>query len=200
MGEVERIKAVYEAREAAGLAARYSLFRPDALHTQQAIERGLIRTLSRAGLEDLADKHILDVGCGEGRRLQRMLDYGASAENLRGVDLRENVIAAARELNPGIEFSVVDGKRLLNANASQDIVMQFTVFTSILDSAMKSSLASEMLRVLRPGGLIIWFDYLFNNPNNRDVRGIRKPEIQRLFPGCNVRLKRTVLAPPLARR
>ena len=57
-----------------------------------------------------------------------------------------------------------------------------------------------MLRVLRPGGLLIWFDYLFDNPNNKDVRGIRMGEIRRLFPGCDVRLKRTVLAPPLARR
>ena len=142
MGEVERIKAVYERREKAGLAARYSLFRPDALHTHQTIERGLIRTLINAGFEDLADKRILDVGCGDGRRLQRMLDYGASAGNLAGVDLRENVIATARELNPGIEFSVVDGERLHIPDASEDIVMQFTVFTSILDDAIKSSVAS----------------------------------------------------------
>jgi hypothetical protein len=32
-----------------------------------------------------------------------------------------------------------------------------------------------------------------------DVRGLTKNEIQTLFPGCRVRLKRVTLAPPLAR-
>jgi hypothetical protein len=50
--------------------------------------------------------------------------------------------------------------------------MQFTVFTSILDKDMKRNIAAEMLRVLKPKGVIIWYDYFVNNPKNSDVRGV----------------------------
>jgi hypothetical protein len=60
-------------------------------------------------------------------------------------------------------------------------------------------MASEMLRVVKPDGLIIWYDYYVNNPWNTDVRGVNKREIHRLFPGCRVELRRITLVPPLAR-
>ena len=36
---------------------------------------------------------------------------------------------------------------------------------------MKQAVAEEMLRVLKPQGLILWYDYHVNNPWNKDVRG-----------------------------
>jgi len=80
------------------------------------------------------------------------------------------------------------------------MVIQSTVFTSILEAGMKQQIASEMLRVLKPEGFILWYDFLVNNPRNPDVRGVPRMEIQSLFPGCDVRLKRITLAPPLTRR
>jgi hypothetical protein len=56
-----------------------------------------------------------------------------------------------------------------------------------------------MVRVLRPGGLIIWYDFWFN-PTNRQTQGIRPAEIRRLFPHCTHTFYRLTLAPPLARR
>jgi len=56
-----------------------------------------------------------------------------------------------------------------------------------------------MVRVTKPGGIILWYDLRFNNPWNPNVRGIEAAEIRSLFPGCNVRLERLTLAPPLAR-
>jgi hypothetical protein len=57
-----------------------------------------------------------------------------------------------------------------------------------------------MLRVVKPRGVILWYDYHVNNPWNPDVRGVKKQEIRHLFPGCRVDLQRLTLAPPLARR
>src|SRR5207245_4975939 len=74
-----------------------------------------------------------------------------------------------------------------------------TAFTSILDSRMKRTIASEMVRVLKPHGLILWYDYHVNNPRNPDVRGVKKQEIHQLFPGCRIALERITLAPPLVR-
>lgn len=77
--------------------------------------------------------------------------------------------------------------------------MQFTVFTSILDIHMKQSIAGEMLRVLKPDGMILWYDYHMNNPKNPDVRGVKKKEIYDLFPDCDIYLKHITLAPPITR-
>jgi hypothetical protein len=57
-----------------------------------------------------------------------------------------------------------------------------------------------MVRVLKPGGVVLWYDFRFNNPRNLEVRGIEAAEIRSLFPECSVDLKKVTLAPPLARR
>jgi len=59
--------------------------------------------------------------------------------------------------------------------------------------------AAEMIRVLKPGGTICWYDYFVSNPKNLDVRGVGRAEIKTLFPGLNIFLKRITLAPPLGR-
>lgn len=77
--------------------------------------------------------------------------------------------------------------------------MQFTVFTSILDESIKKNIATEMLRVVKTQGIIIWYDYYVNNPKNHDVKKVRKEEIYNLFSNCEIHLKRITLAPSLAR-
>jgi hypothetical protein len=79
------------------------------------------------------------------------------------------------------------------------LVFQCTVFTSILDPKMKREIAGEMLRVLRPDGFILWYDFHVNNPRNAEVLGIKEAEIHRLFPNCKFHLRRITLAPPLGR-
>jgi hypothetical protein len=56
-----------------------------------------------------------------------------------------------------------------------------------------------MLRVLRPEGAIIWYDFHVSKPGNRHVRRVGKKEIAALFPGCRLEFRRVTLAPPLAR-
>jgi hypothetical protein len=57
-----------------------------------------------------------------------------------------------------------------------DIVMQFTVFTSIPDSDLKHRIAAEMCRLPKPDDQLIWYDYQNNKPRNPNVRGVGKPE------------------------
>jgi ubiquinone/menaquinone biosynthesis C-methylase UbiE len=80
-----------------------------------------------------------------------------------------------------------------------DVVIQSTVFTSILDPKNQAQLANEMLRVLKPDGLILWYDFYRDNPWNASVRGVTKHEIEDLFPGCHIRLRRITLIPQLVR-
>ena len=60
-------------------------------------------------------------------------------------------------------------------------------------------MAAEMLRVVKPTGLILWYDYHVNNPWNSDVQGVKRREIYDLFPNCRIDLERITLLPPLAR-
>ena len=65
---------------------------------------------------------------------------------------------------------------------------------------MRRDVAAEILRVLRPGGVVVWYDFFVDNPRNPNVRGVHRRQIRALFHGCDVGLSRVTLAPPLARR
>jgi hypothetical protein len=61
---------------------------------------------------------------------------------------------------------------------------------------MKRKIASEMIRVLKNDGMIIWYDYHINNPQNPDVRGVKRKEIYELFPNYEIVLKTCYACPP----
>ena len=94
---------------------------------------------------------------------------------------------------------VADGARLPVGDKTFDVVMQVTMFTSILDPALRRQVAAEMQRVLAPGGCILWYDFFLDNPRNADVRGVGRKELRSLFPGSHLSLRRVTLAPPLGR-
>jgi ubiquinone/menaquinone biosynthesis C-methylase UbiE len=148
----------------------------------------------------LAGKKILEIGCGNGDLLRDFINWGARPENVLGVELLSDRVAEATRLAPkAVEIHQGNAAILSFSSATFDIVVQSTVFTSVLDPAMKRQMASEMSRVLKPDGLILWYDYHMDNPRNSDVRGVRRREIQMLFPNCDIRLQRITLAPPIAR-
>ena len=131
--------------------------------------------------------------------MRRFLDYGALPENLSGIDLLPDRINRGRQLSSNLDLRTGNAEHLPYDDGSFDMVSVFTVFTSILDMRMKQRVAKEMLRVLTDGGVILWYDYQVNSPGNRDVRGVGKKEIRDLFPTCDIHLRKTTLAPPLAR-
>ena len=55
------------------------------------------------------------------------------------------------------------------------------------------------MRVLKPDGLILWYDFWIS-PMNACTKGIRPPEIGMLFSNCRFELNRVTLAPSVARR
>ena len=196
--EEARIRDAYERRKTSGKS--YSWFDAGHLFIVQDLERRLLATLQRQGMARLESKQILEVGCGNGYWLREFIKWGARPENLFGVDLLPERIAEACRLSaPGVLFGCGSASRLDFADDSFDIVFQATVFTSILDNAVKMQVARELVRVLKPDGVVLWYDFRFNNPRNPDVRGIERAEIERLFSGCRVSLERITLAPPLSR-
>jgi ubiquinone/menaquinone biosynthesis C-methylase UbiE len=194
--EEARIKSVYAQRQG---SSWYSWFNPGYLFYIQQLERRVVTLLRTEGFCPLYDKKVLEVGCGQGQWLREFIKWGACPDNMTGIDLLPDRVTKARQLCPqGVEIQCGSAERLAFPNASFDLVLQFTVFSSILDLKMKQMLACEMLRVLKEGGLILWYDF-YINPWNLDTRGMRRNEIAQLFPDCRVDLHRVTLAPPLSR-
>jgi ubiquinone/menaquinone biosynthesis C-methylase UbiE len=104
----------------------------------------------------------------------------------------------ARTRHP--EFDVVEGSAaaLPWGNETFDMVTQFTTFTSILDHAERVTAAREIDRVLKPNGILVWYDFWLN-PSNRHTHPVRPSELRALFPTYHHDLRRVTLAPPIAR-
>jgi SAM-dependent methyltransferase len=132
--------------------------------------------------------------------LLEFCQWGCLPEQVAGIDLDEGRLAEARRRLPAADLRLGDARELPWPDASFNLLTQFTVFTSILHQGVKRKIADEMLRVLKPGGAILWYDFRYNNPRNPHVRGIGVAEIRSLFPGCEVRLRSVTLAPPVARQ
>lgn len=199
MNEEERIRKAYRLRQKAITDGRYHWSNPALAFNLQQQEKAVLDLLRKEDLNDLFDKSILEVGCGSGSELRNFLKYGARPENLHGIDILPERIEQGRRQNPNFNFVCDNAERLPYKSGEFDLVCQFVMFTSILDTAMKSRIAAEMLRVLRPDGLIIWYDYFISKPWNQDVKGVGKREISELFPDCRMAFRRVTLAPPVSR-
>src|SRR5881296_542069 len=195
--EQARIRVAYARR---GDAWRYDWGNPAYVFAMHDLERRVLGTLTRWAMWPLGNKRILDVGCGTGYWLWRLAAWGAAPRYLAGVDLlRHRIAHAAKHAPRATTLCCGNAGNLPFPSAHFDILMQFTVFTSILDPALRQRVADEMVRVLHPGGAILWYDFCIDNPRNPDVRAVRAAEIRRRFPQCTVTLQRVTLAPPLTR-
>jgi SAM-dependent methyltransferase len=198
--ETERILAEYARRQRELPPDLYSISRPGNLFLRQTLEREVLALLSKLGLLPLRDRRMLDVGCGSGQELADLETWGARRSNLAGIDLIGTRARAAQARLQGLDIRHGDATQLPWDDGSFDIVMQSMVFSSILDPAMRTTVAREMIRVLEPRGVIIWYDFFVQNPRNPHVRGVRKEEIALLFPGFSQTRRRVTLLPPFARR
>jgi hypothetical protein len=79
-------------------------------------------------------------------------------------------------------------------------VQAITLFSSIFDPTMASTVAAEITRVLKPGGAVLWYDFRYDNPSNRDVHGVTARDVHALFPNLKGDLLSLTVVPPLARR
>jgi SAM-dependent methyltransferase len=203
MSERQQIAAAYARRAAnPAIVQRESLLSPSQLFMMHQRERELVRQLRVRGMtaERLANCRILEVGCGRGGNLRRMIDFGVPAENLFGFDLLTACLRTARERCPQISVAQADGTAMPFRDGEFDIVLQSTTFSSLKNAETRRVFAAEMRRVLRPDGLILWFDFRVNNPWNPDVKAVTPGELRLLFPDCDCICRRTILAPPLTRR
>lgn len=199
MEELIQIRERYQRRETSPRRGRYSYFNPDILFMVQVRQRKLLELLKRHGFEHLKDKYILEIGCGGGGWLRDFVQWGADPDRLYGIDLLENRIRVAQRLSPNFHYAVENAEHLGFGDQFFDLVLLATCLTSVLDTAVRSHIAQESLRVLRHGGIVVWYDFRCNNPSNPDVKGIGRKEIRNLFGNLQYDFSLVTLAPPIAR-
>lgn len=197
--ELARVQRVYDDRQAPDVAWRYASSRPGVRYLRQRRDHAIRRLLARRGLVNLSALRILDLGCGRGTELAEWLRRGALPERLAGVDLMERFVGDAARTVPGGGVAVAAADELPFADATFDIVEQSMLFSSVLDDGLRMQIAAEALRVVKPGGFVLWYDFRVGNPRNADLRPVPLDEIARLFPGCRLDFRRVTLVPPLAR-
>lgn len=195
--ESARIQSVYAKR---GDQSRYQHREPAHLFLLQELERQIV-SLLQANRLSVQDQRILEVGCGSGYWLRQFVQWGAKPTKLAGIDLNPSMIANARACCAnGITLKVGDASILPFFDESFDLVVQFVMFSSITDAEVRQTIAQEILRVTTTKGTILWYDFFVNNPFNDRVHGIRRAELDRLFPECQMDVRKVTLAPPITRR
>lgn len=171
--EAERIRSVFQARDRASgrhpaIADAYRRLNVERLAAMEGVF---------ASVAAPSDGRILDVGCGAGHDLARLAADGWLPEHLAGVDLVRERVERAREACPGADIRVVDGTGLPFADRAFDVATAVTVFSSILDPAIRRRLFAEMERVVRPGGIVVVYDFVVRKPTNPNVIGLGRSRL-----------------------
>lgn len=197
--ELGRIRQRYFDRQNYLPKDRYSVHRNEVFLGMQQVDRVTLDLFKASGIDDFARVRLLEVGCGSGGNLLRFLRWGFAPENLVGNELLVERATQARDSLPAKTTIIVGDARDIQTDEF-DIVYQSTVLSSILDDDFQAELAAKMWQLTRPGGFVFSYDFVFNNPSNKDVRKVTVDRLRRLFPEGQVTSRRVTLAPPIARR
>lgn len=198
--ETEEVVKRYAARAALNKDERYSMLNPAVWQSVQERQRVLLKFLTHYPTKPLADLRLLEVGCGSGGNLLELLRMGFSPANLVGNELLPERSAAARLNLPDVTpVFPGDALKLPFEQCSFDVVYQSTVFTSLLDANFQMQFANKIWSWIKPGGAVLWYDFIYDNPNNPDVKGVSLARIRQLFPDGVLHSRRVTLAPPISR-
>jgi SAM-dependent methyltransferase len=154
--------------------------------------------LRQGGVPSLSGWRVLEVGCGGGGNVGGLAQLGMDPMQFVGIDLFGPSVSAARQ-QTGLNVALADGAMLPFPAERFDAVVLFTVLSSILDPAMARGVAADTIRVLRPGGLVLWYDLRVGNPRNRNVRGVSRQELRDLFPTLSGTFRSATVVPQLTR-
>jgi len=199
--ETVQVAARYARRPDLATDPRYDALNPDVWLVAHQRRKSIIRFLTKlTPMKPLAQLRVLEIGCGRGLNLLELLGLGFNPENLIGIELLpERAVLARRNLPHAIKIIEGDAATIEIPEGSLDIVYQSTVFTSLLCDDTQEQLARAMWRWVKPGGAILWYDFIYNNPHNSDVRGVSIKRIRKLFPAAEICVTRMTLVPPLGR-
>lgn len=197
--ESARIAEEYARREREIGSERYAPWRPDVALTLEERSREAARMLACAGCFPNPNSACFEVGYGKIGWLGQLISWGAPASKLCGLELDAARAGIAQAALPIADLRVGDATEIPWPDEAFHLVICSTVMTSILDRDVRRRVAREIERVLAPGGALLWYDFAYDNPRNRQVSGIRRRELRALFPALEGEIRSVTLAPPVAR-
>lgn len=150
-------------------------------------------------LGNVTKQTILDVGCGEGTVALILSRADLRPSALLGIDLLPDRVAQARRNVPWGRFEVGSADAMTFGAEVADTAVAMTLFSSLPTASLRSGVAAEVGRVLRPGGALVVYDIRYPSPRNRAIRPVSVRELRALFPGWELRARTLTLLPPLAR-
>lgn len=109
----------------------------------------------------LNDSEILDYGCGYGRTLDYLAGNGFT--NLYGVDTSSELIKRAKFESAIDNYYHIQSAKIPFPESSFDCIVLFAVLTCIPSSKDQKDIVLELLRVLKPTGVVYLSDYLLQN-------------------------------------
>lgn len=197
--EARRIRAEYRRRENNNLDELYAPWQPAESFIVAERKAEAASLLHLAGKFPVLGDQCLEVGFGKLGWLADLISWGVSETDLHGLELDERRVGIAKKILPAADLRTGDATSLPWTDDSFKFVIISTVFSSILDLSVRETIAREIDRVLMPGGVLLWYDLAVDNPRNKNVKGISKGELRKLFSNFDGVVKRITLAPPLAR-
>jgi ubiquinone/menaquinone biosynthesis C-methylase UbiE len=125
------------------------------------LEAQLLRNL---GLRD--GMRLVDLGCGSGRLASSL--YASMKISYLGIDIVQALLDYAKKKAPTYEFRLHRGLSIPQPENSADMVSAFSVFTHLLHAESYLYL-EECVRILRPGGKIVFSFLEFAEPSHWKV-------------------------------
>jgi SAM-dependent methyltransferase len=189
----------YERRDRTVSESLYAQHNPSYLLMSQARERVALRLLSEAAALPQAGSPCLEVGYGRLGALGTLMSWGLRESDLHGIEMDPRRASVAQAAFRGADLRIGDARSMPWVDDTFALVVTWTVFSSILSETARQAVAAEIIRVLKPGGALLYYDFAWNNPKNPNVRGVSAGEVRRLFGGLEGSICSVTLAPPLAR-
>lgn len=197
--ESSRIERVYSLREKEIDRELYAPWQAAENLMVSERKRVAAELLFKAGKFPKKNDKCLEIGYGRLGWLSDLISWGIDERNLHGIELNAERAACAQQALPVADLRIGDATNLPWEDETFDFTVMSTVFSSVLSDEIRLLIAGEIRRVLRSGGVLIWYDLAVNNPKNNDVIGIGSQKLSQLFDGFEIILKSVTLAPPLAR-
>lgn len=129
----------------------------------------------------VANKTLLDVGCGGGELTSFFTNEGFTPHQVFGIDLSETRIKRASKLYPELHFSVGNALNYQLNNKSFDLITAFDIFSHI---TAKNEIIEGLINTknhLSDQGVFLWYDIYAKNhfepTKNVDSHGFSKKQM-----------------------
>lgn len=199
--EAEEIIERYHRRQSKDASALYNCLKPcNVVAFTEKYKKLCNILLQNFGLT-FSTKNYLEIGCGTGSNLIQLLQLGVPPTNLTGNDIFEPSLKKAQETLPTkIQLQLGNFLDITYQENTYDCIILSTVLSSILDLKFQKEVIEKAYKLLTKNGIILLYDFIFNNPWNPDVKGINLKYIKSICPWSAYNFSKVTLCPPLARK